>query len=962
MNKTLIVILLIASFSAGAQEKLTDINEDIPRSSFPRQFFSFNNDIYFLANTQETGTEIWKSDGTSGATSLLKDIKIGAGSSFISKFIEHNGKMYFIADDGIYANQLWVTDGTTHGTKRVTRNISAPADQITSNGEFIFYLKKSGAFLQVWKTDGTEAGTFMVKGDIPSVNQPANLTSASGLVFFSAQDPTSSNTKVWRSDGTEAGTFPVISNIDGNGAESGGTAHPYPFFEYNGTMYFIARDIYQNPMIGLYKSDGTVAGTSRVSGLDIGHELVAFSDIIEHSGKMYFSFFKRDSNNLSIWKSDGTQGNTREIYAYTASGYFATSTLCPSGQYLFFTSGNANNGTSLIKLNTDTYESQEVVELSGPRESPFIAVRVDVNEIVATSSGGLFIKSIIETFNYAELWKSDATTVGTYKLAHIERTLDDLILHNDQVYFTGSTDTRNYELWKSDGTLDGTTIVKDVDPSKLGATFSQPPRPGGEGRLLFTCTNPSFGYEPWVTDGTASGTTVIDLVAGTVDSSPFNIVYRNGYWFFLARSASGNIQFFQSDGTREGTVMIADLTAENIVVRYFLGVAGNRYLFSGNDRVDLSDKMYAIDLTSGTYAELQNFSGVMSIKGDYAIVGSNVFFSVYDIGVDLWKTDGTPEGTVKVADRNSIGKMAAAGGLLYFVDEPVRLGPETELYKSDGTLEGTVLVKDINGTASGSPENLFAFDQKLVFTAVDANAGKEVWITDGSAENTVLLKDIFPGPARSITSPWYHVVNNHLYFAANDGTHGTELWKSDGTAVGTVMVKDILPGEDSSMPVHMTEAKGKLYFSAFTADTGYELWTSDGTPEGTELYFDLATGPQSSNPRDIIMLGDKLLFIAYTESTGTQAWSYTESVTAIVDQERPSLHVFPNPSSGIFRIDGAQIACASLTVYNAQGHLVSTMQNIHDNSEINLTHLSPGLYVMKFSNGRRTETVKVVKW
>jgi ELWxxDGT repeat protein len=505
-------------------------------------------------------------------------------------------------------------------------------------------------------------------------------------------------------------------------------------------------------------------------------------------------------------------------------------------------------------------------------------------------------------------------------------------------------------------------MITEVDPSMQGATFSRPLGPAAEDRLFFTASHPSFGSEPWVTNGTASGTAVIDVFAGEFNSSPSRIVYRNGYWFFLGRSASGKTELLRSDGTSEGTVVITDLTAENLNAPFFMGVVSNRYIFSGTKAADGSNSMYAIDLTNGAYTELLNISAVSGIKSVYAIVGSTLFFCAVDDGVDLWKTDGTPEGTIKVADRNYITQMAAAGGVLYFVDQPVRSGPEMELYRSDGTLEGTVMVKDINGSASGAPENLFAFNQKLVFTAIDATAGKEVWITDGTEENTTLLKDIFAGGKRSVTSPWFRVVDNELYFAANDGVHGTELWKSDGTPAGTELVKDINAGDESSMPVEMIENAGELLFSAYTPDTGYELWTSDGTADGTELYLDMVPGPQSSNPRNFVMLGDKILFIAFTESTGTQAWSYTEPVTAIFDKEQKGLNVFPNPSSGVFRVDGEKIVGQSLAIYNSQGHLVSTLQNVSDNLEINLSHFSPGLYLLKFNDGRKTEVVKVVKW
>src|SRR5689334_15043062 len=136
MNKTLIALFVLAGFCATAQERLTDVNADVPRSSFPQQFFNFNGEVYFLAYHTETGTEIWKSDGTADAGALLKDINLGAGSSVLSNFVEHNGKMYFVASDGIHGYQLWVSDGTAEGTQPVTNSMNSNVSEIASNGEF----------------------------------------------------------------------------------------------------------------------------------------------------------------------------------------------------------------------------------------------------------------------------------------------------------------------------------------------------------------------------------------------------------------------------------------------------------------------------------------------------------------------------------------------------------------------------------------------------------------------------------------------------------------------------------------------------------------------------------------------------------------------------------------------------------------------------------------------------------
>jgi ELWxxDGT repeat protein len=114
-----------------------------------------------------------------------------------------------------------------------------------------------------------------------------------------------------------------------------------------------------------------------------------------------------------------------------------------------------------------------------------------------------------------------------------------------------------------------------------------------------------------------------------------------------------------------------------------------------------------------------------------------------------------------------------------------------ELWRSDGTAEGTVLVKDIlPGGYPSNPSHLTAVGRRVFFIAGDGVHGRELWWSDGTAEGTVLVKDISPGIGGYGPSDLTNV-GGTLFFVADDGIHGSELWKSDGTTARTVLVKDI---------------------------------------------------------------------------------------------------------------------------------------------------------------------------
>ncbi len=91
-------------------------------------------------------------------------------------------------------------------------------------------------------------------------------------------------------------------------------------------------------------------------------------------------------------------------------------------------------------------------------------------------------------------------------------------------------------------------------------------------------------------------------------------------------------------------------------------------------------------------------------------------------------------------------KLFEFDGALYF-NANDEAGPHGyELWRSDGTQEGTQLVKDINpGSSHSYPDYLTVFDGALYFSATNGTHGKELWRSDGTAAGTRLVKDIWEG-------------------------------------------------------------------------------------------------------------------------------------------------------------------------------------------------------------------------
>ena len=117
-----------------------------------------------------------------------------------------------------------------------------------------------------------------------------------------------------------------------------------------------------------------------------------------------------------------------------------------------------------------------------------------------------------------------------------------------------------------------------------------------------------------------------------------------------------------------------------------------------------------------------------------------------------------------------------------------------ELYRTDGTEEGTQLVKDVypgegDGLRPGQMgHGLECVLDRLYFVGMDQEHGYELWSSDGTSEGTIRLMDIIPGPKspgiKNLTA-----TDQYLFFGAQDTDGKDYLWRSDGTTSGTILLQ-----------------------------------------------------------------------------------------------------------------------------------------------------------------------------
>jgi len=85
---------------------------------------------------------------------------------------------------------------------------------------------------------------------------------------------------------------------------------------------------------------------------------------------------------------------------------------------------------------------------------------------------------------------------------------------------------------------------------------------------------------------------------------------------------------------------------------------------------------------------------------------------------------------------------------------------------------------------------------------------------------------------------------------------------------------------------------------------------------------------------------------------------YEVGINGIAGNE--AFKIFPNPSEGVIRIDGDKTYLFDLTLTGAEGKEILYLESIEGNTEIDLSFLPKGLYLLKIRSGQSVELKKLI--
>lgn len=483
----LILFLALITFCKNTEAQVTIINDNHSLYGFP----IFENSIFLTSDLDST---LWTSDGTpEGTKQYAFNVKIDpdGGAGIL------NNKIYFAGIDAAHGSELWVTDGTAAGTNLVQDLISG-ASSSTPDNFFLF---------------------------------------GNNLYFT---DSASSGRELYRISGSN-GTVSLFKDIN-PGAENGFSRNVSNFFSYNSLMYFSADDgTHGNE---LWVSDGTAGNTKMLKDITPGSDGTNFNEFTHLGNSVIFSVSTIDYS-LDLWKTDGTNTSLIKSFnvPYSSFGAFG---LMVFNNKIYFGGTDAVNGTELWSTDGNTASMVKDIYPGSMDGIPNSSSPLLFNAVFINNR---FLFSATDA-NGTELWSSDGTAANTTMIKDINPgggSADPILfpvidfsnilegsdlfdfyqrttLLNGYVYLSADDGTNGKQLWKTNGTSQGTVLVKNIGGASGGVGGGYYYTKTG---LYFSANDITHGMEPWFTDGT-NAQIVDDINPGTGSSDPdFEFIFNS---------------------------------------------------------------------------------------------------------------------------------------------------------------------------------------------------------------------------------------------------------------------------------------------------------------------------------------------------------------------------------------------------------------------------------------------------
>jgi ELWxxDGT repeat protein len=431
------------------------------------------------------------------------------------------------------------------------------------------------------------------------------------------------------------------------------------------------------------------------------------------------------------------------------------------------------------------------------------------------------------------------------------------------------------------------------------------------GNTLFFIARPANSTTPggaalFKTDGTTAGTMLVVPIDGVGVLAPSvgpAFISAGTKSYFQAYTTAAAQEVWVTDGTAAGTHQVADIDTANNGNPTFLGLIGTNLIFA-EDTSNFTNQLFSTDGTAAGTQALSNFA-----QSQYGMVTESLAINgkvyvgleslMYCCQPDLWATDGTSSGTVRIDSDEGYptfhlqpSSLRAFGNSVALLTDTENRG--TELSIVDTASNALTIFDMAPGPGSGASygSTIAAMDGFILYLGGYVSSGLQLWRSDGTLAGTVMVMNMGQGVQLSQLGQNIMVtrVGNRAIFQSENAQNGPQLWGSDGTAQGTVPLI-ATPDSSSGFVQPLLGVVGAHGYYAVYTGTEYQLVVTDGTVAGTHVLADAGSLDPNALSDTQVVGDDNLTFIYtyhYDTASGNRKHLYayapqTNVVTHLLD-------------------------------------------------------------------------------
>lgn len=489
---------------------------------------------------------------------------------------------------------------------------------------------------------------------------------------------------------------------------------------------------------------------------------------------------------------------------------------------------------------------------------------------------------------------------------------------NGKIVFRSATDNFGRELWASEGELESTNMVKDIEPgvddgvkSFFSSVLNNDLYFSAKDELDYT------GGEIWKTDGTEAGTVMVTTYSGRL----FGLTTVGSQIYMVIKPDDTGFEIWKTDGTESGTILVTDNLPFGDIPS-FQGSINDIFIFTVRQPSTNESEVWRSDGTlEGTYALTDLLDGNASADNNTSDLSQYIVFNndlYFVTRTHLYKTDGTLANTVQVApvwngqnDLVQFSDVIELNGKMYLLFFSKYLY-KLSIYESDGTLAGTSEIFTTTSSGYFYPSYLNTSGDNLVFSSVNTNGGTSLFYMNTINQEVSEIMQIDENPDEPSVF-WGR------YSALSLDRLNADYFYVSSPTVGWLQRKGWIFNEATSV-LEPVEALDNLYHT----------------------------------------VGQKVVYnnVLYY-SKEHQLWKYdTSSLSVNEFVSDKGIQVYPNPSSEFIHFSQPE-GISAVKIYDVQGRIVLETPRLIA-SKIDVSNLVSGTYFIEFHHDNLKMVKKIV--